>query len=265
MRTLGGLLLSVGLFAVACSSSQTETTQKGESSDNATSVASSTTAPSSVAPTLAPGEITTGSVEVDGVAIDYVVSVPEGFESGDEAPLLLAFPAGAQGLDLTRSLVETTYAPEAERLGWVVVSPAAPNGELYFQGSELLVPGFLDWVETWVTPEGGAPHVAGISNGGISTFRFAALNPDRVLSLTTFPGFPRSEDDQAALSQLATIPVRLYVGGNDTVWIGPAEQAANTLESLGADVELTVFAGEGHVMASTRDGTLVFEQLETFR
>ena len=263
MRVLVGLFLSFGVVAAACGSSDTQSAA-ADSAGNA-EAADSTTAPSNAAPVLTPGDVNSGSVEVDGVTIDYVVSVPDGFESGDEAPLLLAFPAGGQDLGLTRSLVEGTYNPEAQRLGWVVVSPAAPDGEMYFQGSELLVPGFLDWVETWVTPEGGAPHVAGISNGGISTFRYAALNPDRILSLTTFPGFPRSEADQAALSQLATIPVRLYVGGTDTGWIGPADQARGTLEELGADVELTIFEGEGHVMASTRDGTLVFEQLETFR
>jgi pimeloyl-ACP methyl ester carboxylesterase len=253
-RTLVGLLLSLGLVATACSSSETGTVENDAS-----------TRPSTAAPVLAPGEVTSGSVVVDGVTIDYVVSAPDGFDSGDEAPLLLAFPPGGQGLDLVRSLVEGTYGPEAQRLGWVVVSPASPNGELYFQGSELLMPGFLDWVETWVTPEGGAPHVAGPSNGGISTFRYAALNPDRILSLTTFPGFPRSEADQAALSQLVSIPTRFYVGGADTAWIGPATEAANTLTTLGADVELTIFEGEGHIISSTRDGTLIFEQLETFR
>lgn len=216
-------------------------------------------------PVIEAGAVTMGDVDVDGVTIEYVVSTPAGFEAGDEAPLLLAFPAGGQDLSLTRSLVEGTYASEAQRLGWVVISPAAPNGELFFQGSEDLVPGLLDWVETWVTPEGGAPHVAGISNGGISSFRYAALNPERVRSVTAFPGFPRSEDDQAALAELVDVPIRLYVGGTDISWIGPAEQAANTFEALGGDVELTIFEGEGHVMDSTRDGQVVFEQLESFR
>ena len=243
------LLFVVALLAAACGTSDT--------TDSA--------AVSAASPELAPGSVSGGSVVVDGVTIDYVVSTPDGFVVGDEAPLLLAFPAGGQDLTLTRSLVEGTYGPEALRLGWVVVSPAAPDGELFFQGSERLIPAFLDWVETWVTPEGGAPHVAGISNGGISTFRFAALHPSRVLSMTAFPGFPRSADDQAALAQLVDVPIRLYVGGTDTGWIGPAEQAANTLEALGGDVQLTIFEGEGHVMDSTRDGVLVFEQLESFR
>ncbi len=254
------VLASSALIAAACGSSGSADQASVSDDSDAEQVEVA-----SAAPEILAGEVTGGSVVVDGVTIDYVISTPPGFAAGDEAPLLLAFPAGSQDLELTRSLVEGTYAPEAQRLGWVVVSPAAPGGELFSQGSERLVPGLLDWVETWVTPEGGAPHVAGISNGGISTFRYAAQNPDRVLSVSTFPGFPQSEDDQAALAQLVDVPIRLYVGGTDTSWIRPAEQAANTFEALGGDVELTVFEGEGHIIDSTRDGVIVFEQLESFR
>ena len=217
------------------------------------------------APAIEAGGVAQGTVEINGVAIDYVTSTPDGFEIGNDAPLLLAFPPGPQDLGLTQSIVQGTYNAEAQRLGWVVISPAATDEGLYFQGSEELVPGLLDWVETWVTPEGGAPHVAGISNGGISAFRYSALNPDRVQSLITFPGFARSSEDQAALSELADIPVRLFVGGLDTGWISPAEEAVASLTGFGGDAELTVFEGEGHVMDSTRDGTVVFEQLEDFR
>ena len=216
-------------------------------------------------PVIEPGTTAVGAVEIDGVMIDYVTFVPDGFSIGDEAPLLLALPPGGQDLDLARGVMIGTYTPEATRLGWVVVSPAAPNGELFFQGSESLLPGFLDWVESWVAPEGGSPHVAGVSNGGISTFRYAAQNPDRVLSMITFPGFPRSDDDKAALDQLTDVPIRMFVGGIDTDWIPPAEETVATFTGLGGDIELTIFDREGHVMRSMSDGVLLFEQLESFR
>ena len=263
-------VLALALLAAACGSAETateaavEVEQEAEEVQEAAEEEVPTVIPDTV-PAIEVGAVSSGSVEIDGVTIEYVTSVPEGFEIGSEIPLLLAFPPGGQDYNVTRSLVQNTYSREAQRLGWAVVSPVAPGGELFFNGSEALVPGFLDWVETWVTPEGGAPHVAGVSNGGISTFRYGALNPDRAQSLIAFPGFPRSTEDQAALADLTGVPVRIFVGGEDTNWIPPAEEAVETLTGLGGDAELTVFAGEGHVMDSTRDGTLIFEQLESFR
>lgn len=257
------VLLSA-LVASACSSSTepvaTEAAAETQLVDEETSSVISDSAPAFEA-----GAVATGSVEIDGTVIDYVTSAPPGFSLGDEAPLLLAFPPGGQDLSLTQSLVSGTYAAEAQRLGWVVISPAAPQGVLFFNGSEALVPGLLDWAETWVTPEGGAPHVAGVSNGGISSFRYAAENPNRVLSLVSFPGFPRSTSDQAALTDLTGIPIRMYVGGTDTNWIPPAEETVEAFTEAGGDIELTIFPGEGHVMSSTQDGTVIFEQLESFR
>ena len=267
-------LLALVLVAAACSSSaETETATATDDAVSEADVSVEADVVEEDVPTVIPdtapaievGAVSSGSVDIDGVTIEYIASTPGGFEVGDEAPLLLAFPPGGQDYNVTRSLVQNTYSPEAQRLGWVVVSPVAPDGQLFFNGSETLVPGFLDWVETWVAPEGGAPHVAGVSNGGISTFRYGALNPDRAQSLIAFPGFPRSDEDEAALADLTGVPVRIFVGGDDTGWIPPAESAVETLNELGGDAELTVFAGEGHVMASTRDGTLIFEQLESFR
>ena len=263
---LAALILALAVVAVACGETATDTAN--ETADDAETADVATEAERGpvpdTAPEITPGQSVNGSVVIDGTEIDYVTSVPTGFAVGDEAPLLLAFPPGGQGLDLTASIVAGTYAAEAERLGWVVVSPAAPDGVRFFDGSEALLPGFVDWIETWVTPEGGAPHVIGISNGGISSFRYAVQNPDRVQSVIVFPGFPRG-DDADALEPIANIPFRLYAGETDTNWVDNAERTLELLSDLGADVELTVFPGEGHVPDSTRDGTVVFAELESFR
>ena len=259
LRKVSFAVLLLGLLATACGTATEEgATTASEPDPTPTSLPDT-------APVLAPGAVTTGVVEIDGTSVDYAVNVPDGFAVGETAPLLLAFPPGGQSLDLATSVVESTYSGEAERLGWVVISPAAPGGERFFDGSEALVPGLLDWVETWVTPEGGAPHVIGPSNGGISSFRYAIGNPDRVQSVLVFPGFPRGDADRAALGAIADIPIRLYAGETDTTWVENAETTQQALEELNADVELTVFDGEGHVPASTRDGVLLFEQLESFR
>ena len=256
-----GPVAVIALFAAACGTEDSDTavgTEIGDTVAIETNAATSEFSPSS-------GITQTGSVEVDGTEIEFVATVPEGFSIGDQAPVLLAFPPGGQSIELATSTVEQTYESEALRLGWVVVSPAAPNGQLFFNGSEALVPGFVDWVEGWVTPEGGAPHVAGISNGGLSSFRYATENPDRVRSVVAFPGFARNDQDRDALEALSSVPIQIYVGGNDTGWIDGANETVQAASAAGVDVSLEIFPDENHIIDSTSDGVVVFEQLERAR
>ena len=213
-----------------------------------------------------PGGLAEGRLDVDGATVDYVSVAPVGFSLGDTAPVLLAFPPGAQDLDLTRSVVEQTYLTEATERGWVVFSPAAPVGEpLWYEEPATLVPAILDWIETWVQPEGGTVHVAGVSNGGLSTFAVAALVPDRVQSLLVFPGFPRGDEARAALPELVDVPVRMFVGANDTGWVEPMQATYDTLIDLGADVTLDTVANEDHIIDSLRDGVRIFDELDANR
>ena len=211
------------------------------------------------------GGLGEGQVTIDGTPVDYVTVTPEGFEVGDEAPLLLAFPPGGQSLDLTRSLVDNTYLAEAMARGWVVVSPAAPGGQLFFQGSEMLVPGLMDWIETWVTPENGQIHLAGVSNGGLSAFRVAGQQTDRVASVIAFPGYPRSDEAVAALAKPTDIPVRMFAGETDTGWVVPMQDTEVALNDLGGNVILFVFPGEGHIIGALSDGVQIFDELDSAR
>ncbi len=215
---------------------------------------------------LEPGALVDGTLTVDGAQIDYVAVAPAGFEVGDTAPVLLAFPPGGQDIDTTRSVAEQTYLTEATERGWVVFSPASPvGGDLWFGESSRLVPAVMDWIETWVIPEGGSVHVAGVSNGGLSTFAAAALVPDRVQSLLTFPGFPRDQAARAALPELADVPVRMFVGETDTSWAEPMQETADVLDELGGDITFEIVPGEGHIIGALRDGVRIFDELDAVR
>lgn len=248
---LFAMFVAMSVVAVSCGSSATGDSQSEAVVDPDVAIA--------------PGSSAVGAVDIDGTTVDYVTVVPEGFELGDTAPVLLALPPGSQDLGLTESVTNSVYRTEAVSRGWVVVSPAAPNGELYFGGSEVLIGGLLEWMAGWVDAEGGAPHLSGISNGGISAFRAAALRPDGFLSIVVFPGFPRSDEDKAALSDLAGVPVRMFAGETDTSWVESMQAAFDTLNGFDADVTFDVLDGEGHVMASLADGVRVFDELDALR
>ncbi len=200
----------------------------------------------------------------DGTVIDYGLILPEGFDPSSEYPVLLALPPGGQGISLAMSVAETTYLPQALERGWVVITPAAPDGILFFQGSESYIEELLGTV-SWIEPEDGRYHVSGISNGGRSAFAVVSLDPDRYTSMVVFPGYPDTPDDEGALEGIAEIPVSMFVGGEDPGWIGPMTTTRDTLESLGASVSLEIREGEGHIMSSLADGVDVFTFLDSQR
>ncbi|MEM7337345.1 MAG: hypothetical protein AAF467_01790 [Actinomycetota bacterium] len=264
MRAPAVLLLTSGLILAACGSSDViDDATEAVTDDGGEDVSLTPAAADGVV--LAPGATSEQTITIDDTDVDLLMVAPDGFEVGDEAPVLVVFPPGAQDLDTARATLNSTYAPEALARGWVLVSPAAPDGVRFFQGSETLVPALFDWIDTWVTPEGGGVHLAGISNGGISSFRVAGENPDRVRSVVVFPGFPREDRDIEALDQLTNIPVRLFVGENDDGWVEPAQAAEARLNELGGDAELMVFVGEGHIIGALSDGVTVFDELDAAR
>jgi pimeloyl-ACP methyl ester carboxylesterase len=257
-----GLTVALLLVAAACAGTDDGTTN--ESTDNP--AATRSTDPAVADPAIVSGALATGVVTLDGRTVDYVTVTPEGFERGDSAPVVIAFPPGGQDPELTRSVVEGTYRDEALARGWVVVSPAAPrDGSLWFDEPETLSSELLDWVQGWVVPEGDAFHIIGVSNGGLSTFRVAGDHPDRVKSIVVFPGYPRSDADREALGGLAGIPVRMFVGGEDATWIGPMEDTEEALVALGGDVGLEIVPDEGHIIGSLSDGVRIFDELDAAR
>lgn len=198
--------------------------------------------------------------------LKYAVLLPESFDPGREYPVLLGLPPGGQDASMVEWCLENYWGAQARRLGWIVVSPAAPERQPLTGASGGPLLALLDVIERDYRAEGGAPHLVGVSNGGIGAFQVATSHPDRFLSLLVQPGMPGTEDVFAALDQIAELPVAFMVGGDDVSWRGEMRRARDRLVELGAvPPPFTAFEGEGHVPAILQGGALIFEQLEAFR
>lgn len=200
----------------------------------------------------------------DGAVIEYALALPAGFDASQAYPVLLALPPGPQTREMVQAGLDLYWEQGAIDNGWVVVSPASPDGTLYFRGAERYLPEFLAGIGDQVTPEGGKYHVTGISNGGISAFRLVANHPDLVQSLLVAPGYPFSAEDRRSLLGNTDIPVAMFVGEQDTTWIPPMQETADALAAQGSEVSLEIVPGEGHVMRSLSPDRL-FALLESFR
>ncbi len=270
--TLAGFAVVV---AAACGDTTSATPEPTTIATQTSSPSSSTTSPSSTTsttvvsveiPKLTLGGITLLDTEfADGTPVFYAVVVPADFDPAIEYPVFLALPPGAQDAGLTFNVTEGWYMAEALARGWVVISPAAPENVLWFQGSEQYIEEFLDHTLSWLNPEEGLIHIGGVSNGGRSTFKILSMLPNRFASVTVYPGYPAGGAETDALANVGDIPFTLWVGGADTPWITPMEATRDELSSLGRDVTYLVFEGAPHVIPDLTDGVEIFDVLEAAR
>jgi dipeptidyl aminopeptidase/acylaminoacyl peptidase len=179
-----------------------------------------------------------------GKQLEYLFSVPKAFELGRTYPTLLALPPGDQTRELAR--VYDPWLPYFQDQGWVVCCPVAPDGKLFFKGSERYMPQIMDNIESQLNPAGGKFYLFGVSHGGVSAFRVATLYPDRFHSITVLPGWPKPADENR-LESVSDTPINFLVGEMDSRWREKSELFYNKISQMGGDASLEVIPGEGHM------------------
>ncbi|GJM21654.1 MAG: hypothetical protein DHS20C15_15690 [Planctomycetota bacterium] len=199
-----------------------------------------------------------------GLELDLAVQLPATGLGDTPVPVLLALPPGDQDVAMVERGLQLYWSSAALARGWVLVSPAAPGGRSFHGDDVQILEALLDALDARFDIAGGKPHLAGVSNGGLSALELALRDPGRVGSLTGAPGMPPADADPAQLARLAELPVALFVGGADSAWLNPMRRLRDTLSSAGAlRLSLVEFAGEGHVPESLTPERL-FQQLDAF-
>jgi poly(3-hydroxybutyrate) depolymerase len=195
---------------------------------------------------FAQAEIIEGEKDVGRTTVHYKVVLPDGYDPDETYPGVLVFGGGPQTMRTIDGMLDRNFRDEAEKRGYIVVAPAAPNGDLFFQRGDRIFPAFLDGILADYRIEHGKFHVAGPSNGGIAAFHVAAAHPDYFLSATAFPGYlwqPTARKLQA-ISKLCSF---MYVGEHDEYrWHDEMKREIEYLTSLGALARYSLEAGQGH-------------------
>ena len=212
-------------------------------------------------------EVTQRIMRVAGATVEYKLVLPNGYDAANTYPAILVFGGGPQTMNTIDGALARNFQAEAERRGYLVIGPAAPNGDLFFYDGERVFPEFLDNILAAHKIEGGKFHVAGPSNGGIAAMHVAAKYPQYFLSATAFPGY-LWQPTPAKLANLEGICVYLYIGENDDYrWHGEMEREAEYLRSRGSVAQYTVEKGQPHRL-ETLSGTgasRLFEGFEAAR
>ena len=184
--------------------------------------------------------------QVAGLAVQYKVVLPNGYDPAKAYPAILAFGGGPQTMNTVDGILTRNFRAEAEKRGYIVIAPAAPDGQLFFEDGARIFPEFLKAILADYKIEGGKFHIAGPSNGGIAAFHVAAANPQYFLSVTAFPGY-MWQPSTAKLQAIANMCVFMYVGEQDQyMWHGEMKQEAEFLRSKGTVARYTVEKGQPH-------------------
>lgn len=186
--------------------------------------------------------------QVGGTTVHYKVVLPNGYDPAKTYPAILAFGGGPQTMNTVDRVLAGNLRAEAEKRGYLVVAPAAPDDQLFFEGGERIFPEFLKTILADYRIEGNKFHIAGPSNGGIAALYVASLHPQYFWSVTAFPGY-LWEASPAKLQSLSKLCVFLYVGENDPyMWHDEMKREAEYLRSLGTVARYTVEKGQPHRM-----------------
>ena len=197
-----------------------------------------------VAPAAA--ELLEKSKRVGGTTVRYKVVLPNGYDPAKSYPAILAFGGGPQTMNTVDAVLDRNFRAEAEKRGYIVVAPSAPDDQLFFENGARIFPEFLKLIEADYKIQDHKFHIAGPSSGGIAAMHVASLYPEYFLSVTAYPGF-MWKPTAAKLQAISKLCVFLYVGENDHYrWHPEMQKEVEYLRSKGTVARYSVEKGEPH-------------------
>ena len=200
-----------------------------------------------------PAKVLEKTKKVGATTVQYKVVLPNGYDPAKTYPAILAFGGGPQTMDTVERVLDRNFRAEAEKRGYLVVAPAAPDDQLFFEDGARIFPQFLHMILADYRILENKFHIAGPSNGGIAAFHVAALYPQYFLSVTAFPGY-MWEPSPAKLQAISKMCVFMYVGENDPyMWHSEMKKEAEFLRSKGTVARYTVEKGQPHRMETLAD------------
>jgi poly(3-hydroxybutyrate) depolymerase len=183
---------------------------------------------------------------VGDATVHYKTVLPNGYDQAKAYPAILALGGGPQTMNTVDSILNRNFQAEAEKRGYIVIAPAAPDGQLFFEEGARIFPEFLEMILSDYKIRNNKFHIAGVSNGGIAAFHVAATNPQYFLSVTAFPGY-MWEPSAAKLEAISKMCVFMYVGELDPyMWHGEMKKEAEFLRSKGTLARYSVEKGQPH-------------------
>jgi predicted esterase len=192
------------------------------------------------------GEVLEKTKKIGGTTVHYKVVLPNDYDPKKAYPAVLGFGGGPQTMEVVDNVIARNFREEAEKRGYIVVVPAAQDDELFFLGGERIFPEFLKQILADYKILDNKFHIAGPSNGGITAFHVASLNPGYFLSITAFPGYLWQETP-AHMEAISKLCINMFVGELDPMgWQPLMQQQTADFRAAGMDAHYTEEKGQPH-------------------
>jgi predicted esterase len=191
-------------------------------------------------------EVIEKSKKVGDTIVHYKTVLPNNYDPAKAYPAVLIMGGGPQTMNTVDTTLARNFRAEAEKRGYIIVGPAAPDDDLFFDEGDRIFPEFLKMILADYKIQDNKFHIAGPSNGGISALHVAAANPQYFLSVTAFPGYMWEPTD-AKLQAISKMCVFMYVGEFDPYrWHAEMNREAEALRSKGTVARYSVEQGQPH-------------------
>src|SRR6202795_863871 len=91
-------------------------------------------------------EVIEQTKQVGGTTVHYKTVLPNGYDPAKAYPAVLALGGGPQNMNTVDGILTRYFREEAETRGYIVVAPAAPDDELFFEEGARIFPEFLKMI-----------------------------------------------------------------------------------------------------------------------
>ncbi|MBZ5580449.1 MAG: hypothetical protein LAP40_28175 [Acidobacteriia bacterium] len=88
-------------------------------------------------------EVLDKTTTIGKTVVHYKVVLPAHYDAAKAYPAILAFGGGPQTMQVVEGTLERNWREQAEKRGYLVIAPAAPEGDLFFEGGARVFPEFL--------------------------------------------------------------------------------------------------------------------------
>ena len=178
---------------------------------------------------------------------NFLLSLPEGYEKGEQAyPLMLFLHGAGERGDGNLDLVKVNGPPkqidQGKRFPCIVVSPQC-EAESWWEASQLSA--LLDYIEANYRVDKKRIYVTGLSMGGYGTWALAQREPDRFAAIVPVCGGGNARSVRYA--KKITAPIWAFHGAKDTVVpVSELTEMQTALKDVGIDIKTTIYPEVGH-------------------